>query len=258
MDKHSGEGENGLPDFAAQAAKIGLRGHPHGIVMEAADRNLAVIKLQERPTLPKILELVQQVACKLRHFHERGLIHGDLKPLNIVRTMAGEFMIIDYDGSARIGIDRAGRKYSSAHIPPEGMLGVEGLQQLPVAHPSWDMFSLGVLVFELVTSTPLFPRNARNDNIEKLEPRRQLCLWHGPSPSMLQEVGFCHYLSRHSSYMSAYRHALAAATPRADAHSLLAVAFCVQIRDAKVEDATPALLDAVCHVVEWCLQVRCT
>ena len=156
--------------------------------MEAADRNLAVIKLQERPSLAEIVGLMCQVAQALHHLHHRGVLHGDIKPLNVVRTSTQVYKLIDLDAAARIGQDKAGRKYSSAYVPPEGMRAIMGLADFPVAHPSWDVFSFGALLFELLTSTPLFPRNARNDNIEDIEFNRQLCLWHGPTPAMLDKV----------------------------------------------------------------------
>ena len=43
------------------------------------------------------------------------------------------------------------------------------LVQFPVAHPSWDVHSFGVLFFEMLVSTHLFPCNARNDNIVKMK-----------------------------------------------------------------------------------------
>ena len=182
---HSGKD---LDDFASAAAKIGLGNHPHGMVMEAADRNLAVIRLQEHPTLAEIVGLMYQVAQALHHLHQRGVLHGDVKPLNIVRTSTRVYKLIDLDAAARISLDRAGRKYSSAFVPPEGMRAIIGLQSFPVAHPSWDVFSFGAMLFELLTSTPLLPRNSRTDNIEALEFKRMLCLWHGPTPGMLDKV----------------------------------------------------------------------
>ena len=48
--------------FASAAAKFGFGAYPLGIVMNAADRNLAVIKLQERPTFQQIVRIMRQVA----------------------------------------------------------------------------------------------------------------------------------------------------------------------------------------------------
>ena len=215
MLEHSGSaGLHGK--FARAATRRGLGRYPHGIVMNAADRNLAVIKLQERPCLKRIVHIMQQVGLALQHLHDHGVVHGDLKPLNIVRSTEDDqekYMLIDLDAAVRIGVGRVGLKYSSAYDPPEGMVAIEGLQEFPEAHPSWDIHSYGVILFELLTSTPLFPRNAMNDNIEDIEAKRQLCLWHGPTPAMLDKI-----------------------------------------RKANLGAVDATQLEAACHLVEWCLQ----
>ena len=58
--EHSGSKTLGSK-FAPDARRFGLGGYPHGIVMHAADRNLAVIKLQERPTFSQIIHIMWQV-----------------------------------------------------------------------------------------------------------------------------------------------------------------------------------------------------
>ena len=159
---------------------------------------------------------MRQVALALQHLHDNGVVHADLKPLNIVRCPGSsheKYMLIDLDAAARIGVERVGRKHSSAYVPPEGMVAIAGLRDFPVAHPSWDIHSYGVILFELLTSTPLFPRNAMDDNIEHIEARRQLCLWHGPTPGMLD-----------------------------------------MMRKAKLGSVDARQMEAACHLVEWCLQ----
>ena len=184
--------------------------------MKAADRNLAVIKLQERPTFTKIVDIMRQVALALQHLHDADVVHGDLKPLNVVRSADDgkeKYMLIDLDSAVCIGTGRVGLKHSTAYDPPEGMLAVAGLQKFPLAHPSWDIHSYGVILFELLTSTQLFPRNAMNDDIEDIETKRRLCLWHGPTPAILDKI-----------------------------------------RKADLGSVDPSQVEAACHLVEWCLQ----
>ena len=79
--------------------------------------NLATIKLQERPNFEQMIRIMQQVALALQHLHDDGVVHGDLKPLNIVRSTEDgqeKYMLIDLDAAVRIGVDRVGHKYSSA------------------------------------------------------------------------------------------------------------------------------------------------
>jgi serine/threonine protein kinase len=48
----------------------------------------------------------------------KGVIHGDLKPQNIMR-IDGHMVLIDLDASAEINLGYSGLKYSSAYLPPE-------------------------------------------------------------------------------------------------------------------------------------------
>ena len=58
------------------------------IVMPAADRNMFVAMKQERfagKNIPEVRHIFTQLAQCILHMHERGVIHGDIKPLNVMR-----------------------------------------------------------------------------------------------------------------------------------------------------------------------------
>jgi serine/threonine protein kinase len=60
-----------------------------------------------------------QVARCLSHMHARGYVHGDVKPLNIMRMGHG-FKLIDLDASVSFAAgDFACAKFSSGFVPPE-------------------------------------------------------------------------------------------------------------------------------------------
>eukprot|EP01030_Chromulinospumella_sphaerica_P034303 gene34303-biopygen7317 len=93
------------------------------ISLPLADRNLFVALKQERFAgkdwnMVKFIfkELVEAVA----HVHSKGVIHADLKPLNLVRVN-GDWKLIDFDACCRIGVDHTGLKSSSAFCPPESI-----------------------------------------------------------------------------------------------------------------------------------------
>ena len=52
--------------------------------------------------LRKALELLLQIAYALCHLHSHQIIHGDIKPENIIVTDEGQAKLIDF-GTARIG-----------------------------------------------------------------------------------------------------------------------------------------------------------
>jgi serine/threonine-protein kinase len=89
-----------------------------------------------------------QIAEALRAAHERGVIHRDIKPHNILITESGDVKVTDF-GIARAAssstMTRTGSILGTAHyISPEQAMGE------PVG-PSSDLYSLGVVLYEMLT-----------------------------------------------------------------------------------------------------------
>jgi serine/threonine protein kinase len=59
--------------------------------------------------------VVSQVVTAVKHLHDKGIVHGDIKPRNAVRA-DGTTKLIDLDGSAAIG-GPVGRKVALGHCP---------------------------------------------------------------------------------------------------------------------------------------------
>ena len=79
--------------------------------------------------------------------HHVGLIHRDLKPSNVMRESGGRIVLMDF-GAGREQASPSGRSHelvgTPAYTAPEVLFGAE-------ASPASDIYSLGVLLFYLVT-----------------------------------------------------------------------------------------------------------
>ena len=174
-------------EFMKCVIQKGFASHPYLIAMSLADRNLNEIvtngELVDQTDMHFIRNAVVDIARCLSHLHSRNFIHGDLKPKNIMRS-EGSFLLIDLDGSAEIGPGFAGMKISSAYSPPELVFRKEntdeyGMKQYNMtirdsqlfnypflsAHPSQDAWSLGMVVYYLVTNITFFPCDSVGENI---------------------------------------------------------------------------------------------
>src|SRR5436190_15894052 len=101
----------------------------------------------------RAVEIAADVTRALEHAHARGIVHRDLKPANVW---------IDDDGHARLGdfglaTTEARARVSGgtlvgtvAYLPPEQALGEAG-------GPKSDLYSLGALLYEMLTGQPPFP-----------------------------------------------------------------------------------------------------
>jgi serine/threonine protein kinase len=99
------------------------------------------------------VEVAAQVADGLGFAHERGVVHRDIKPGNIMLLERGQAKIMDF-GIARTR--SADHKTSTGIVlGTPRFMSPEQIAGQPVDSRS-DIFSLGAVLYELLTRTPLF------------------------------------------------------------------------------------------------------
>ncbi|MBI2082770.1 MAG: protein kinase [Deltaproteobacteria bacterium] len=98
-----------------------------------------------RLPFPKILEVTVQICQALAHLHERGIAHGDLKPSNILLE-SGQIKLVDFGLAREMKKSKDDRPIGGtlAYLAPEILSGGD-------PSPRSDIYSLGILLFELTT-----------------------------------------------------------------------------------------------------------
>src|SRR5690606_38447882 len=112
----------------------------------------------------RAVEIALEVALGLEALHAAGLVHGDLRPGNVVVTPKGHVKLLDaglsaFTGSGSLRAGAAGRIGSLppasrgvlAFLSPEEALGERCGEQS-------DLFSLGAILYELLTGRSAFER----------------------------------------------------------------------------------------------------
>jgi serine/threonine protein kinase len=143
-------------DFGEEPQKLaGCAGRIAYITMEFVEgRELqALLAGRERSSVPAIVRIMSQLLDALEYSHKNGVVHRDIKPSNIMLLEDGTVKVTDF-GIARIEsstLTQAGAVMGSpSYMSPEQFLG----QSIDARS---DLYSVGVVLYELLTGEVPFP-----------------------------------------------------------------------------------------------------
>ena len=135
--------------------------HHVGLVLELADEDLPTFGARVAPDERAWAAVFEQVAAGLEHIHARRVVHGDIKPTNVLR-LGARFAVADFGVSAPLESTRSagiGLTRTIAFWPPEsasqGVLLADGVRRPPVegwrASQGGDVWALAVSAHRMLT-----------------------------------------------------------------------------------------------------------
>lgn len=122
-----------------------------------------IIGSGNRYSLPKIVDFLEQSLSFIDQISEKGIVHRDIKPENIIVANDGQLFFLDF-GIARLlnatslTATNQGGPYTPGYAAPEVML-----DQREKIDTRADLFSIGVVAYELITGENPFARNANGN-----------------------------------------------------------------------------------------------
>ena len=155
--------------FQTEARAAGLLTHPNIVViydageeeglfyitMELVEgRSLqSLLDARQLFSLPRVMKLMEQVCGALDFAHQHNVVHRDIKPANLMLTADDSVKITDF-GTAKIL--QFGTAQTSHVMGTPSYMSPEQVKGKPVDGRS-DIFSLGVILYELMTGEKPFP-----------------------------------------------------------------------------------------------------
>src|SRR5215469_196208 len=177
-----------LTRFTREAQVLASLNHPNIAAIYGVEERAIVLELVEGPTLAEriaqgaipldeALPIARQIADALEYAHEKGIIHRDLKPANVKITPDCRVKVLDF-GLAKAMASEAGATGrpeasptltmrataagvilgTAAYMSPEQARGQE-------ADKRADIWSFGVLVYEMLTGRKLFDAPTVSDSL---------------------------------------------------------------------------------------------
>ena len=168
------------------------KGTPFMVLEYIQGGDLKALMSRDNEAIDNVSDVLIQMADGLNHFHDRGWIHLDYKPENIMVSLNNHVSLIDFDTAQRL--PRKPKKYSKvsgtpAYMPPEQLKG-EALDQRA------DIYAWGATAYELLTHLRPFrgntPEESRRNQLDEkyfIKPVRQ----HNPQVpvNLSQLIGRC-------------------------------------------------------------------
>jgi len=151
-------------------------GSPY-VVSELLEGETLRDRLREGPlSLRKAIQTAVQIAQGLAVAHDKGIVHRDLKPENVFVTTDGRVKILDFGlakltqgtlSPAEMGAPTMGATGPGIVLGTAGYMAPEQVRGLPADHRA-DLFSLGVILYELLSGRRAFHRDSAAETMSAI------------------------------------------------------------------------------------------
>ena len=122
-----------------------------------------VMARRGRMTWEEVVDLGQQLCAALQHAHEAGVVHRDLKPSNLMILADGTLKLTDF-GIAK-DLDVTALTSANCTVGTASYMSPEQCKGERDITPKSDLYSLGVVFYELITGKQAVQRRERDGHV---------------------------------------------------------------------------------------------
>src|SRR5436305_4142462 len=171
LHPHYGDDPEYVERFRREARVVAQLSHPNIVTVidrgEADGQQFIVFEFIDGENLKELVErngplpvrraveLALAVADGLAFAHQHGLVHRDVKPQNVLLNGDGEAKVTDFGIARSLDVEH-GVTQTGTVVGTSNYLSPEQASGKPVT-PATDVYSLGVVMFELLTAEVPFP-----------------------------------------------------------------------------------------------------
>lgn len=145
--------------YVVQLFEVGWESEPPYYVMEYMENgSLEDLLRQQRLTIHEAVAIFREIAVALVHAHDKGILHCDLKPANI---------LLDQDRKPRLA-DFGQSRLTNEMSPALGTLFYMAPEQADLAatpDARWDVYALGAVMYRMLTGEPPHRNTAGATNV---------------------------------------------------------------------------------------------
>ncbi len=163
------------------------QGRPYMVLEYIRGRSLAQLLNEEPIQINKAVKLMIQIADALSHAHDRGFVHRDIKPQNIMLDVDDEPHIGDFGLAVKLWEidDDMALAGTTQYMAPEQIRGESHRIDLRT-----DIWSLGVIFYRMLTGKMPFTGSTRHDIFEAILYRQPVLLTelNAQTPAELERI----------------------------------------------------------------------
>lgn len=168
--------------FRTEARSAARLQHPHIVSVYDSDRDgdIAYLVMEfiqgqdlkhhldqgQRYTLRQAVSIMSDLLAALDYAHQQGVVHRDIKPANLLLEADGRVKLTDF-GVARIQDSGEATRTKGTMVGTLKYMSPEQVHGLPIDARS-DLFSAGIVLYQLLTGTRPFDGTGDYDIIQKI------------------------------------------------------------------------------------------